>query len=515
MQTSDFLTILGLVLAIWAFIPSKERRFILLFFSNFEIGLLFSALFVIHYLMSFDWIKDNWFPSLSAFTIKNGIPSTIWAYIFALATIIYPIIKFSFGYFSSSRLRKLIALYETYLKENEIDLLVSYINKYHINDIKKYLQGVSNLPQKESIDILLRKKTEHDNEYDKLIKPARIRFASWVYGYIIKNETFINKAANKYPELFATAFSGMETKAASNEELVKLFIQILFENKNQLFVQELKIMNNTRSSILEINSNVEIPILFSILGHTKVASANQIWYPVGEETIKSLKHDRSQTEFLIKKYDSDLKEELWNYKVYISIVYFNYMVRETIYRESDWHMWLFYFRSIIKLLINIIPTENEYNVNSEYPSFTHYIIHEEFSIMVDWLDLSKEQENDNQVIDTIRCLGECIHSVCQAEISKISVTFRRNLLDMVLRTYFEFSHYPNNIGASTSREWLEKMFINPKGVDFGIPETTDEYLAALQDAWDEFDKVPYEQHEDNGSIQQFVVNVITPLALTE
>jgi hypothetical protein len=515
MQPSDFITILGLSLAIWAIIPSKERRFILLFFSNIEIGLFIAALFVIHYLMAFDWIRNNWFPSLSIFTIEKGIPSTTWAYILALITISYPIIKVSFGYFSSSRLKKLITLYETYLKEDEIDLLVNYISKYHINDIKKYLQGVSHLPQKESIDMILRRRTEKDEEYDKLVKPQRIHFAAWVYGYIIQNETFVKKAANKYPELFATAFSGMETKEASNQELVKLYIQCLFENKNQLLIQELKIMNDTHSSILEINSNVEIPILFSLFGNTKTAAANYVWYPVGEETIKSLKHDDAQREFLIKKYDSDLKDELWNYKIYISIVYFNYMVRETIFRESEWHMWLFYFRSIVKLLIDIIPSQNDYNNDSEYPSFTHYIIYEEFSIMTDWLELAKEQETDNQVIDTIRCLGECVHSICQADNSKISIAFRRRQLDIVLRTYFDFSHYPDNIGATTSREWLETMFLNPKGVDFGNPETTNEYLTALQDAWDEFDKVPYEHHEDNGSIQRFVINVLTPLGLYE
>lgn len=514
MEPSDFLTILGLVLAIWAFIPSKERKFILLFFSNFEIGLFVSALFVIHYLMSFDWIRSNWFPSL-IFTIEKGIPSTTWAYILALTTISYPIVKVSFGYFSASRLRRIISLYQTCLKENEIDLLVNYISKYHINDINKYLQGVSDLPQKEKIDMILRRRTEKDKEYEKLVKPKKIHFASWVYGHIIQNETFVRRAANKYPELFAAAFSGMETKEASNQELVKLYIQCLFENKNQLLVQELKIMNDTRSSVLEINSNVEIPILFSLFGHTKTAAANYVWYPVGEETIKSLKQDNEQKEFLIKKYDSDLEDELWNYKIYISIVYFNYMVRETIFRESDCNMWLFYFRSIIKLLIDIIPSQNEYNNDSEYPSFTHYIIHEEFSIMIDWLELSKEQENDNQVIDTIRCLGECIHSICQADNSKISIAFRRRQLDTVLITYFDLSPYPDNIGATTGREWLETMFLNPMGVDFGIPETTNEYLTALQDVWDEFDKEPYEHNEYNGSIHRFVTNVLTPLGLTE
>lgn len=498
MQPSDFLTILGLALAIWAIIPRKERRFILLFFSKFEIGVFITSLFFIHYLISFDWLVENWFPNLTAFTVKEGIPSNTWAYIVALTIIFYPILKVSFGYFSPSRLKNMIALYETYLKENEIDLLVGYINKYHIADIKKYLQGVSNLPQKESIDIILRRRTDTDKAYEKLVGPQRIRFASWVYGHIIQNEIFVRKAANKYPELFATAISGMETKEASNQDLVKLYIECLFENKSQLLIQELKIMNSTNSSVLESNKNIDIPILFSLFAHTQAAVENYVWYPIGEGTVKSLKHDESQKEFLIKKYDHDLEAELWNQKIYIAIVYFNYMVRETIYRDSEWHMWLFYFRHFIDLLIEIILTPNDYDGDSEYPSFAHKMIYEQFSIMTDWLDLAKEQETDHRVIDTIRCLGWCIHSICQADDSKISVRFRRRQFDLILSTYFEFSHYPDNIAATTTRQWLERLFLNPKGVDYGAPVRTNEYLTALQDAWDEFDKVPYQYHEDNG-----------------
>ena len=59
------------------------------------------------------------------------------------------------------------------------------------------------------------------------------------------------------------------------------------------------------------------------------------------------------------------------------------------------------------------------------------------------------------------------------------------------------------------------MFLNPKGVDFGTPIITTEYLVALQDAWDEFDKFPYQYHEGNGSIQHFVTTVLTPLRLNE
>jgi hypothetical protein len=515
MQISDFLTILGLVLAVWAIIPSKERRFILLFFSDFEFGILTISLFFIHYLMSFDWLISNWFPSLTFFVINNGLPSTTWAYILALTTIFYPIIKVTFGYFSSSRLKKTITLYETYLKENEIDLLVNYISKYHIADIKKYLQGISNLPHKESIDIILRRRTDKEKAYDKLVQPQRILFASWVYGHIIQNENFVRKSANKYPDFFAIALSGMKTKESSNEDLVKLFIECLFENKNQLLIQELKIMNGANSSVLKMNKNYNIPILFSLFANTKVAAENYVWYPVGEGTVRSLKHDSEQKEFLIKEYDYDLESELWNQKIYIALVYFNIMVRETIYRDSEWHMWLYYFRHFTDHLIEIIPTQNEYEEDSECPSFTHRMINEQFSIMTEWLDLAKKHNTVNRVIDTVKCMGWCVNSICQADNLKISEKYRRQQLNLILSTYFEFSHYSDNIAATTARHWLEMLFLNPKGVDFGKQERTKKYLIALQDAWNQFDKVPYQYQEDNGSIQHFVNTILTPLGLEE
>lgn len=119
MQPSDFLTLIGLALAIWSFIPQKERNFILLFFSKLEITALVFSLFFMLYLMSFDWLEENWFNGLNSFRINKGIPASIWAYILSLAVIAYPIIKVSFFYFSRGKSKKLITLYNSLLKENE------------------------------------------------------------------------------------------------------------------------------------------------------------------------------------------------------------------------------------------------------------------------------------------------------------------------------------------------------------------------------------------------------------
>lgn len=62
MEITDFLTILGLTLAVWALIQKKERKFIQLFFSKSQIAVFITGIFFLHYLFAFDWLTENWFP---------------------------------------------------------------------------------------------------------------------------------------------------------------------------------------------------------------------------------------------------------------------------------------------------------------------------------------------------------------------------------------------------------------------------------------------------------------------
>lgn len=513
MEPSDFLTILGLALAIWSFIPQKERNFILLFFSKLEIILLgFSLLFML-FLMSFDWLNENWFSSLSRFRTKKGIPASMWAYILSLIVIAYPIIKVYFDYFSKSKSNDLITLYKSLLKENEIELLVGYIKKYHLQDIRKYLIGLSMLTEKESIDIILRTRTLTDLEFEILTKPKRIKFAAMVYGHIIQNENFIKNVAPIHPELFATIFKGMINVKAANPDLVKQYIEAIFESKNQSFIEELKIMNDSNSSILERDKTIDLPILSSLLVNTVVAVKNNVWYPVGEGAIKSLKFDELQKDFLEKKYDGQLVPELWNYKIWIATVYFNYMVREAIFRDSNWHMWLYYFRNTTELLIQNIPEDNNYNQESEHPSFAHYIINEQFEIMLGWLELAKKRATGNRVVDAIKCLGTCIHLLSQADERKLSKDFKKSKLDSIIYIYCDYAFYPDNVGCFVSRRWLKKLLINPNNIDNGTNPVTKEYLVLLSETWSEFDKIPFTSHGADYIITDFETDILQPLGI--
>jgi hypothetical protein len=514
MSISDFLTILGLAMAAWAFIANKERRFILLFFSTGELFIGIFFLLFIHFLMAFDWMKDNWFPGFERLTTEKGIPPQIWAYIIALLLIVYVILKVNIGFFSRSKLKNLISLYNTLLDENDIDLLANYVIKYHLKDIHSFLRQYSNIPEKDSIDRILRRKTETDRVYKKIIEKKRMRFAASVYGNIISNEEFIRKASNSYPELFAFVIKGMESTRSSNQDFVKLYLGSLFENRNQKLINELKILNGAHGSIKARCEYVDLPIMEGVMINTKVAADNYVWYPIAEYTMKSMKYDKEQLSFLQKKYDDDLEGELWQQNIYIAIVYFNYMVRETIYRDSGWHMWLFYYHYFVRELINNIPAENDC-ADSEHCSFNHYLIKEIIDNIQDWLELAAEQNTEDRSIDSLRCLGKILLELTATVEQKIAFSLKAELFESVITEYFSLSENQNTENASSIMTYMESMFKNPNNPDWHEVQFPDGYRQILAEAWDRFDKVPYEGVEDNGSIDRFENNILHPLGIYE
>jgi hypothetical protein len=508
MSPTDFITLLGIGIAVWALIPSKERRFILLFFSKGEI--IAGAILVayLHFLMSFDWLLLNWWGWLSIFTTPRGIPPTSWAYILALLIISYPIIKIKFGFFSRQRQHDLIELYASLISSNEIDLVATYVEKYHVSDIEAYLKNYSKLPEVPVEDIFLNRRTKADDEHEKILNKKRASFAWAVYKLIVVDERFIYLASNKYPLLFARILYGMESERAANPELVKSYIGCLFRKQNKLLIGELKVLSKAYDSILSRNNYEDVPIMSSLLNNTKVAHKNQIWYPVGEDAVKSIKYNKKQKSFLEKLFDNDLKDQLWNCKVFTGIVYFNYMVRECIYRDSGWHMWLFYYRTFVSEIIKNIPNENTYNLSVEYPSFNHYLLCEMVDYIIDWLNLAAEENTEARVIDSIRCLGSILDSICNCEVGKISEAFKEDIIEKVLTLYFELSSDEVKVIELIEKR-LEFMFKNPKNPDHGTTEVTHVYIVLLQNAWAEFDKVPY----SNLLIRQFTINVLVPLGI--
>src|SRR5690606_1334345 len=130
---------------------------------------------------------------------------------------------------------------------------------------------------------------------------------------------------------------------------------------------------------------------------------------------KSLDNDSEQRAFLSKDYEETESDHLWNQKIYIAIIFFEYMVRESIYRNNGSHMGIHYISFYFNKLVEFIPEKNEFNDSYLYPSVCHYMILKQIEVMVDWLKLARSEKVDFRVVEIIKCLGLCIDSIWRSD----------------------------------------------------------------------------------------------------
>jgi hypothetical protein len=454
---------------------------------------------------------ENWVPGLCVFTSEKGIPASIWAFIVSLLIVGIPVVKTSTCFFDRSRLDDVTNLYQSLISKDQIDLLVSYIKKYHLSDIGKYLKAYSDLPDKDVRDIIFGKRTARDKHHEDLLRSKRTLFAYRVYNFIIKDEQFVRLTASKYPELFASIFQGMTTDRAREKDLVQLYIECLYESKNMQFIRELKIMTEAQDSIVEREKFNDLPILCSLFANLELAVANEVWTPVNRGSRKSIKYESDQLEFLSRVYDSEIEDELWDCKVWIAHIYFKYMVREAIYREGKWHMWVFYYRSITELLIERVPAKNDYDMDSEYPSFIHYIIYEHFYSLIGFLELARELKVVRLVEQTCSCLGSCVYSLSIADNEKMPLRFKIDRISSIIKYYLDSKLLGDCTVCDEICMFLLKMFLNPKYANLGEVNVTETYVSLMRRTWFEFDKIPFSVHGDNSVIEEFERNVINKI----
>lgn len=512
MNPSDFLSTLGILLAVFALYGAKGRRFLLTFFSPFSVIAYIILVLWVHFLMAFDWLIANWWPFLEVLTVKNGIPANTWAYIATIGLIIYPIYKVNLGFFTKKRTELLIDSYLGLISDGDFNLLFAYLEKYHVEDIKSYLTKMSTIERDDSI---LPHWIVEDKAYNKqvnnLLANARLRIAKSVYWSIVTNEQFIEKCTEQKPEIIGEILEGITTKEQLNKRLVSQYASLLITRNSGHLIRELQLLNDFMNSILERENIEKLRIVRGLLINTEAAHNHNVWYHFGEEAIKSLKYNSDLKTFLKKEHDDKIKNEYWSFNLYTSLVFFNYMVRECIYRDSGYHMWLYYYSYFVRDLIKSLHGGMYDHRKEEYASFGHYLIYEIFDTMDQWLTLSKELDHDFRVIDTIKCIGDSVDYLIKSPSDIVGDVLKKGTLRRLISTWFRNGEHPNDTSELTT-QWLTMVLVNPKAPEHQNEALPTNYATIVEQAWNDFDDYPYRNDKSHwGLIEEFQETVLNPL----
>lgn len=410
MTISDLLTLIGILLAIIAFISEKNREYIFLKLSRFELFFIVILTIYIHFLLSYSWWRNK-IGALSVFEIEGYPSPEAWAYIVSIILLGFSIWSIFFGQFPSSRRTSLISYYKKLLLRNEISFLAQLVEKYHLNQIINYLQKKKNITIEEPTGLWQIDHQKYLKTYNKLMKGRMFSYGASVYNSIILNETFLDNLVNNNPYLFATLIKELNHEKLKDDDFVNRYLKILTQTKNGNFFREVRATENLGQYDAYVIDE-ENPILFALFNDIKVCSINQAWRGIGEQAILEM-HEEAKKEFSPLR-ESDREQDsdtLWSYRITIAIWYFDIMVRQAIVQGVNDHMWLFYYTHFTDTIISNMKELPFVDSEQNRRSRNYNLIETMFTKMMDWKDVAVKSKQKKLIKSIYDCLGQCIYKL--------------------------------------------------------------------------------------------------------
>lgn len=520
MTISDIITIISLVIAIVAIISEKNRKHLLLKFSYFDFVIYVFAFILINYFVFYkQFYSKGIFLDFLYFTNFGLNNPSNYSYIISIFVLVTILFKVLFSFYPNRKINQVIKYYRILIENNEIPLLLDLIERYHLLDIGKYIESSKNYDPDSKDYMFERFHTPSFKErvlnkiksiWRNIYKYSRLNknsYASYVLHNILNDPAFISLASNVRPYLFASIFSTFKKEKRNSfpTDLINQFLTELIKEKNFWLIKEIK-----QSDDFDIGQPEwffeKNRIVSSLIQDVSVADVNEIWRPFGEEAIKEIENEKNigENSRLYQQYRND--DLLWEYKVFISIKFFNILIIESIVQKySGTHFFLHYYwhitEKILKNLVSTPPKDFE-----EIDSINHYLIKKMNDNLFHWLTLANEHETD-RLYDIIRCIGNQINCI-----TKSPFFGEERKLDLIESVLYHYCNIDEKAKTSLIRDELDKILIEPSM----MTKTTDPYFDYIKQVWKKFDKIPHRGYSNNMDYDYFVrlkENVIIPLGL--
>lgn len=374
MGISDWFTVFGLLLAVYALYSSEERAILKLKLGKHDPTLLLSTIFIILILIKYDELLGR-FPALRILNVSYGLHSSNWALITFLILLIY------FGwklYQIPYRLpsAELILYYKKIMKRG-FDSFFNLFNKYeHQASNKAYFNS---------------------------------------YKTIIFDPVFIEANTND-------PYYYLDYLDIIDDASFEIYFKHLINNHDSIFYKELR--SNNDSYLVNQDNNFlhkllhEKPALLIQIGGLKIIKD---WYLVHlqNEKIKgpqSLYNQR--TDQLID--DLELR-----FPLYLHILFIQLLYHEAIEQKVDIdtvthhykHMQSI-FSNMLEKCIDGIDKNNYQRIESdEYPTHYHFLIGKIFDVIQDWFRSFNEDDNFVSNSSYVSFFPFCLH-LCVEELIK-------------------------------------------------------------------------------------------------
>jgi len=171
------------------------------------------------------------------------------------------------------------------------------------------------------------------------------------------------------------------------------YLTTLLREENSLLYQEIS-NNMATDGIYRYRINPDNRLLHALFSDCSRAEELDAYKPVGD-TAKEILRDQGTKDY--DKYNAQRltsvnrsKDYMFNDPVFVAISFFDIMVREAFYQRFDWHMWLYYYESMTRLMCENYENTEETDPDSEWPNDYSRFMYEMISNMRNLLRIMEQ-----------------------------------------------------------------------------------------------------------------------------
>lgn len=284
-------------------------------------------------------------------------------------------------------------------------------------------------------------------------------------------------------------------------DFLDIYLRFLLDDRHSVLYFELRSNQNVDS-----NRRYWLPesnrLLHFLFSDARKAEGLRVWKPIGDSLNSRL--DELATKPETDPYNQPMGEfderGKWEDPLYVGIFFFDVMVSLSLHQGVTWHMWLYYFQYFVRGIVRNYRVEQPFvDTPAEWPTKYSFLLYQIVGTITGWLLATKsipedqanvkinlspiQHENGNIPKSAAFCLADCLREISHAE--QLPERFRKSLMDMVFRTYFELRAIPS------TEKLAEVIRCKMSERRHTSNEQNKRFLEALRKSLAAHDKIPY------------------------
>lgn len=479
-DTSSLLTILGLIAAVWAIVPTATRLRFRLSVTWFDWLIVVGVFLAVHYLVFEPALRSvGLYYSFGPW--KWGLDKSSSIYLLLLGLGLFILVRARAPKLARRNIGVFAKLVDNLLLTKRYDELVSLVEPQFskLIGISRYrpllARAAAKMAPRPAFDleaILSGVRPKYENHLKRWFRSALNRLESTLAGWdssaeqaqellrgLSNSPSLVTHLAVAYPDF---GLRILERPEVVREDFVELFMNaLLSDNSSRLYV-ELKSNEN-----LNGRHRLALPptnrVLCFFFRDVSVAAHHGLYRAIGEPVLRRLDEDPKLVEAYNRSLGYFAEVGKYHSPVYAGIKLFEIMIHEGIHQGQQDHLWLFYFThftdGILEHMRDVAPDDG----NHEFPTPFHYLLYQIVSVASNWVDdclevdvaaiakdVTEKPDFDAYYIPekATDALGTIVQSIISSP--KIDDRFKHYMLEVSLSRYKRIKNTPRVAAVAQS-----------------------------------------------------------------